>query len=952
MILILLSLNIVWCSASFNLYKSSHPTRKTTELFERLAYHELITFSHNQFHLIDGSGSPVYPMNGRLSFSAFGHHYSLLIRKNVELFADSYHTETHRYNEEHQRMDKVVHSTRIPECYYTAEVESDASDTGYGLFSACKGRGIRGWIDAFGEKIVIRPALHLMNVSFIGDHLIKHDHIVYRERDLDRSDYPQDWCGHVHVNNDSFIADHDEKETSPPPRRTNEWRRRRLQSESTRYVELAIVNDPGMMEEEDYDKSKIEDKTVSIVATLQKYYLNADLGVGSVQIVLSAIFYVESFDPLTQPDLPDCSSGDSPDLYDSSPPSSGYCEVGYSSYLSNFHSYRKAHLSDYDNAQLFSYYDFHETVIGYASLPGLCRRDFSGGIEQCTYDDEYNANIVAHELGHNFNMQHDGNGNTCSPSKYIMASTGNPDTDFERHDEFSSCSSDYVRDFFSQYSMSCTANKPLTTRYAVCRNGFVEEGESCDCGSSSCESLGDPCCDGSTCALYASYECSNDDACCSDCTLLAAGTVCRELDVDNDCDIAEELCTGDSSECPPDYRYVEGTWCWSPSGDSFGYCYSGECMSLEKQCTEYGVESGTDFSVAPTACPGVSAPDWQVESCGSRISCARVSDSACVRADEADEGIPCNNQSQCIGGQCEYSSSIYTFKWTSLAWDECNMSCKADDEEGTAAGYQTRVVECTFQNGTAGGGCDDEFRPIDGRICNDFVCDFCAIQPNGATICGDHGTCEDDLKICDCDSGWSGDRCDEAPSLRFLGIVSQIYHTANRTVKMRINPCGTIAGGYDNVTHAETIVVSGNLSSLLVGASVGVRWMSTGDIALLAVGLVEVDAESGQVIGDFPLYVGSSLAHDDSTCDVVNTTEYDGCFVHLDCNDFTFTIPLDLVPSSYKLLIRFNNEFAVESPVVDIECNEYLCGDHGTCGDDGCVCEHGWSGESCAESLC
>eukprot|EP01083_Nonionella_stella_P035153 96014_1 len=125
---------------------------------------------------------------------------------------------------------------------------------------------------------------------------------------------------------DSFIADHDHKETSPPPRRTNEWRRRRLQSEST-HAELASGNDPGMVAEEGDDTGK----TVSIVATLQRYYLNADFGVGSVQIVLSAIFYLESFDPLTQPDLPECSSGDSPSLYDSSPPSSGYCEVDYSS---------------------------------------------------------------------------------------------------------------------------------------------------------------------------------------------------------------------------------------------------------------------------------------------------------------------------------------------------------------------------------------------------------------------------------------------------------------------------------------------------------------------------------------------------------------------------------------------------------------------------------------------
>ena len=33
----------------------------------------------------------------------------------------------------------------------------------------------------------------------------------------------------------------------------------------------------------------------------------------------------------------------------------------------------------------------------------------------------------------------------------------------------------------------------------VCRNGFVEEGEDCDCGAEDCASVGDLCCNGATC---------------------------------------------------------------------------------------------------------------------------------------------------------------------------------------------------------------------------------------------------------------------------------------------------------------------------------------------------------------------------------------------------------------------------------------------------------------------
>ena len=110
------------CATAFNLYKSSDPARKsTTELFDRLKYHEVITFTHNQFHEIDTGSKAVYPRNGRLSFTAFGRDYHLIVRQNRELFSDSFHTETHRYNYSTRQMDKQRHDTPIPQCYYTAQ---------------------------------------------------------------------------------------------------------------------------------------------------------------------------------------------------------------------------------------------------------------------------------------------------------------------------------------------------------------------------------------------------------------------------------------------------------------------------------------------------------------------------------------------------------------------------------------------------------------------------------------------------------------------------------------------------------------------------------------------------------------------------------------------------------------------------------------------------------------
>ena len=108
--------------------------------------------------------------------------------------------------------------------------------------------------------------------------------------------------------------------------------------------------------------------------------------------------------------------------------------------------------------------------------------------------------------------------------------------------------------------------------------------------------------------------------------------------------------------------------------------------------------------------------------------------------------------------------------------------------------------------------------------------------------------------------------------------------------------------------------------------------------------------------GDWPFYVGTSLAQDDNTCDDRNSSSWDPCLLKLECNDFTFAVPASTTPTTYKLVIRFNDEFEIESPILTILCSEDNCNSagHGTCNSDdsGCDCDSGWSGDSCSYSLC
>eukprot|EP01083_Nonionella_stella_P019496 54151_1 len=939
------------------LYEPSHPLKKVTRLFERLKYYEIIRIKHNQFHLIDTGDTPIYPMNGKVEFHAFGHYYKLLIRKNVELFADNFVIERRTYDPITNRTHKTQ-SFDVPQCHYTSEIVSDPSGTGNARFYVCRGHGLQGWIHAFGETIVIRPKRLLTDFYYKGNHSIYDHHIVYKYHDLDRSDY-QTTCGHdhhQHRNDDTILNlfDHLHK---------NNTDRRGLQTsftKKTRYVELAVVNDPARMEKYKYDEDILTQKSVQSIATIQSFYFHTDWGaIGTIVIVLSHVGFMTSFDEMSQPALSCEKGGTEPNLYVSGH-TGAYCEVQYDNYLNLWNGFRSIEYSAYDNAHLLSYYDFESSVIGYASISGMCSASTSGAIDQVTYDDEYNGNIIAHEMGHNFGMQHDGLGNTCDPAQWIMASKGSTAA---RPNAFSSCSIVAMAKMFAGYKqqLQCLDNEPLATEYSRCRNGFVELGEVCDCGQEDCTLTGDTCCDGSTCGLYAFAQCSNQQACCSECSIVSGQEVCRVLNEDNPCDIEEELCDGDSPECPPDTFYVEGTTC---GADSDGYCYQGTCRTMSDQCVLSG------YTLADLDRCGYS-PNWQVhgDECSDSLKCwgqirKKGSKDQCEEIGFPVDGTPCNKgngaAAQCKDGSCELSSSILSAKWIAYAWNECSISCKQEEED--ASGNQTREVKCSYQDGTE---IDDTEcvlgdKPSDARICNDFVCHFCAYEG----ICGENGVCDAKRGVCDCNSGYDGELCDIPPSLNFTGIVSMVYKDSNaqKPVLAIANPCSNaIVSAYYEVESMDGLR---SLDTLYIGSTIGIRWTSGGSIDSLAIGMIRVDVEEDglweQSLGDanyWPFYVGNALAlnqDNKESCDELDNE----CYEDITCNDFTFTIPTELSVGAYRVLIRFNNVYNLQSDVVNIICSESNCNStgHGRCDDEltelNCICDDGWSGNSCDYSVC
>jgi len=399
----------------------------------------------------------------------------------------------------------------------------------------------------------------------------------------------------------------------------------------------------------------------------------------------------------------------------------------------------------HDAGHLYSGLPFQGTVLGYAGVAVMCIHSQSGGIEQMTSDSvAFDAAIGAHELGHNLGMQHDGiadvGSGSCPKSGFIM----NAEIGTTPPTQFSSCSLDFYRKWASTGADSCLLNAP-TQRYgdAVCGNGYIEEGEQCDCGRypigmsvdnvpvDFCQTSGsDACCDAISCQFKIGAKCSASDACCDSDTCLptpkSANKVCRgSADF---CDVAE-TCDGQTSACPIDSYVGNGLACTS-SEFGAGACFEGHCQSQQKQCRGMSAfYSGGPFSTCPgqgeQPIPNVGTPPFCQElfcRAGGNAICSYfpmytgtnprvwMTDGNPCGASQAD-GVWSTDQ-LCFQGSCVPAEETNTrFSWQPTAWEKCsdcsttqnrNVSCirvatgeTVDDAYCTASGRPATRQQCS-----------------------------------------------------------------------------------------------------------------------------------------------------------------------------------------------------------------------------------------------------------------
>ncbi|XP_037553559.1 disintegrin and metalloproteinase domain-containing protein 12 [Nematolebias whitei] len=414
----------------------------------------------------------IYPASLQLVVHAEGEELILMLEKNEGLFA-SHYTETH-YREDGSAVTGAHNFTM--NCYYHGEVqEHPGSDV---TLSVCS--GLRGFIALENKTFIIEP------VS--GRHTGAH--FIYRVEELKLATGA---CGHGF--NLSSVAPENHIRS---PFQSFHTRHKRHIQKTTKYVELIIVADNREFQKQGKDLEKVKQRLAEIANYVDKFYRALNIRVALVGL---EVWSDSDKCPITQDPF---------------------------TTLHEFLDWRKVKLlpqKPHDNAQLISGVYFQGTTIGMAPIMSMCTVEQSGGIVMDHSENPLGAAVtLAHELGHNFGMNHDTPERGCGCRMTV---------------DRGGC------------IMTPSTGSSFTSRMDQknARETGLMDGEP---GNQKLKSTRKP-------------------------KLKLAGTLCRESS--NSCDLPE-FCTGASPHCPANVYLHDGHACHKVEG----YCYNGICQTHEQQC--------------------------------------------------------------------------------------------------------------------------------------------------------------------------------------------------------------------------------------------------------------------------------------------------------------------------------------------------------------------------------